>query len=72
MSDSTWIVQRKLFKSDWETVASETVPTKAQALKPFEHMNGKLRAVSPLQAERDYQAGRADNFRRVLREHSNG
>lgn len=61
-----WIIQQKLFKGDWETVATSDKRTKAEALQLYLHMNGKLRAVSVVQAERDYQAGRADDYKRKL------
>lgn len=61
-----WIIQRKLFKGDWETIASSILKTKKAALADYEHMNGKLRAVSESRAWTDYEAGRADNYRRVL------
>lgn len=69
---SAWIIQRKIFRSDWETLKLVEARTKAEAVKPFEYLTRnqsetyKLRAVSLDQAERDYQAGRSDNYKRVL------
>jgi hypothetical protein len=56
-----WIIQQKIFRDDWRTVG--TVPranhTRSEALARYAHMNGRLRAVSQSQAQRDYEAGRA-------------
>jgi len=67
--NTTWIIQHKVFRGDWETLAKLEGSRKA-ALKRFEHMvdadRHKVRAVSEKQAQNDYEAGRADNYKRKL------
>ncbi len=59
-----WIIQRKIFRGDWETIATFD-GTRKEALKRYEHMNGSVRAVSEKQATADNQAGRADRWQRI-------
>jgi hypothetical protein len=61
-----WIIQRKVFKGDWETITAILGGTKAEAERRFDYLNGKVRAVSEAQAEKDREAGRADNWTRKL------
>ena len=70
---NTWVIQRKMFRSDWETIAVHTVEcSKAQVLLPYAHMvrdttdTGRLRAIGINQAQADYEAGRADDYRKKI------
>lgn len=59
----TWIIQRKIMRGDWKTIGYCCARTKTEALQPYKHMNGSLRAVSEQRALADYLLGRADDHR---------
>lgn len=69
---ATWIIQTKRAQGDWETLSMVHDATRKTALAKYDYLNSqwgqtvKVRAVSTNQAERDYQAGRADNYKRKL------
>lgn len=68
----TWIIQTKRARGDWETLSVVHDATKKAALAKYDYLNSpwsaqvKVRAVSADQAKRDYEAGRADNYKRKL------
>lgn len=65
MNEQTWIIQRRILRSDWETITTAK-GTRRDAEKAYGHLNGSVRVVSVTQAERDYNAGRADNYKHKL------